>query len=108
MSISDDLMWRYFELLSFRPLADIATLRSRFQKAGIPRREVRTGSGIVDRFHGAGAGVRAREAFVARFQQGQVPEQIDSISLTTDGAVVRLANVLKNAVWWRAPQTATG
>jgi len=52
---------------------------------------------IVDRFHGAGAGTRARDAFVARFQQGNVPEQIERITLTTDGAPQRLANVLKNA-----------
>jgi tyrosyl-tRNA synthetase len=52
---------------------------------------------IVDRFHGAGAGARARDAFIARFQQGHVPEQIDRVTLTTDGTPQRLANVLKNA-----------
>ena len=52
---------------------------------------------IVDRFHGIGAGARARQAFIARFQQGHVPEKIDQVTLTTDGAPQRLANVLKSA-----------
>ena len=98
MSISDDLMWRYFELLSFRPLADVAALRKAVADGRNPRDvKFELGVEIVDRFHGAGGGVRAREAFVARFQQGQVPEQIESISLTTDGSPQRLANVLKSA-----------
>jgi tyrosyl-tRNA synthetase len=98
MSISDDLMWRYFELLSFRPLADVSALRKAVVDGRNPRDvKFELGVEIVDRFHGAGAGVRAREAFVARFQQGQVPGQIESISLTTDGSPQRLANVLKSA-----------
>ena len=98
MSISDDLMWRYFELLSFRPLADIAALRRAVAEGRNPRDvKFELGVEIVDRFHGSGAGVRARDAFVARFQQGHVPEQIERVSLTTDGTPQRLANVLKNA-----------
>lgn len=98
MSISDDLMWRYFELLSFRPLADIAKLRNEVGAGRNPRDvKFELGVEIVDRFHGAGAGARARDAFVARFQQGHVPEQIERVTLTTDGTPQRLANVLKNA-----------
>jgi tyrosyl-tRNA synthetase len=98
MSISDDLMWRYFELLSFRPLAEIATLRKTVADGRNPRDvKFELGVEIVDRFHGAGAGVRARDAFIARFQQGHVPDQIERVSLTTDGSPQRLANVLKNA-----------
>ena len=98
MSISDDLMWRYFELLSFRPLGDIAALRKSVAEGRNPRDvKFELGVEIVDRFHGAGAGARARDGFVARFQQGHVPEKIESASLTTDGTPQRLANVLKNA-----------
>jgi tyrosyl-tRNA synthetase len=98
MSISDDLMWRYFELLSFRPLADLAALRNSIAEGRNPRDvKFELGMELVERFHGAGAGARAREAFVARFQQGQVPEKIDSVTLTTDGAGQRLANVLKGS-----------
>jgi tyrosyl-tRNA synthetase len=98
MSISDDLMWRYFELLSFRPLADVAALRKAVADGRNPRDvKFELGVEIVDRFHGSGAGIRARDAFVARFQQGHVPEQIESATLTTDGTPQRLANVLKSA-----------
>jgi tyrosyl-tRNA synthetase len=98
MSISDDLMWRYFELLSFRPLSEIATLRTSIAEGRNPRDvKFELGVEIVDRFHGAGAGARARDAFVARFQQGHVPEQIERVTLTTDGNPQRLANVLKSA-----------
>ena len=98
MSTSDELMWRYFELLSFRPLGDIAILRKSVAEGRNPRDvKFELGMEIVDRFHGPGAGARARDAFVARFQQGQVPEQIERVCLTTDGAPQRLANVLKSA-----------
>jgi tyrosyl-tRNA synthetase len=98
MSISDDLMWRYFELLSFRPLGEIAGFRTAIAEGRNPRDvKFALGEEIVERFHGAGAGARARDAFIARFQQGHVPEQIERVTLTTDGAPQRLANVLKNA-----------
>jgi tyrosyl-tRNA synthetase len=98
MSISDELMWRFFELLSFRPLPDIAALRKGVNEGRNPRDvKFELGVEIVDRFHGAGAGTRARDAFVARFQQGHVPEKIERVTLTTDGTPQRLANVLKNA-----------
>jgi len=98
MSISDALMWRYFELLSFRPLAEIAALRAAVTAGRNPRDvKFELGVEIVERFHGAGAGARARDAFIARFQQGQVPEKIEQVVLTTDGSPQRLANILKNA-----------
>ena len=98
MSISDELMWRYFELLSFRPLTDVAALQRAVTEGRNPRDvKFELGIEIVDRFHGVGAGARARDAFVARFQQGQVPENIERVSLTTDGSAQRLANVLKNS-----------
>jgi len=98
MSISDELMWRYFELLSFRPLPEVAALRKSVAEGRNPRDvKFELGMEIVERFHGAGAGARARDSFVARFQQGHVPEQIERVTLTTDGSPQRLANVLKNA-----------
>jgi tyrosyl-tRNA synthetase len=98
MSISDELMWRYFELLSFRPLAEIGALRRSISEGRNPRDvKFELGIEIVDRFHGPGAGSRARDAFIARFQQGAVPEKIDELTLTTGGAPQRLANLLKAA-----------
>jgi len=91
MSISDDLMWRYFELLSFRPLGEIAALRSAIAAGRNPRDvKFELGVEIVERFHGAGAGARARDTFIARFQQGHVPEAIERVTLTTDGSPQRL------------------
>jgi len=98
MSISDELMWRYFELLSFKPLADVAALQKAVADGCNPRDvKFELGVEIVERFHGSGAGARARDAFIARFQQGHVPEKIEEITLTTHGTAQRLANVLKSA-----------
>ncbi len=98
MSVSDDLMWRYFDLLSFRPNADIERLRQEIA-AGRNPRDVKFELGIelVDRFHGAGSGARARDEFIARFQQGAMPEDMAEVTLPggTDG--IGLANVLKGA-----------
>ena len=98
MSISDELMWRYFELLSFRALQEIAALRAAVAAGRNPRDvKFELAIEIVDRFHGAGAGARSRDEFIARFQQGHVPSEIERVILTTDGSPQRLANVLKNA-----------
>ncbi len=98
MKISDELMWRYFELLSFRPLADITQLRQAVAEGLNPRdAKFQLGIEIVDRFHGAGAGNRARDEFVARFQQGGIPEKIDTVAVPLDGKPQRLANILKAA-----------
>jgi len=98
MSISDELMWRYFELLSFRALQDIAALRAAVAAGRNPRDvKFELAVEIVDRFHGGGAGARSRDEFIARFQQGHVPAEIEQVTLTTDGTPQRLANVLKNA-----------
>ena len=98
MSISDELMWRYFELLSFRPLAEIAAFRNSIAEGRNPRDvKFELGVEIVSRFHGPGSGERARDGFVARFQQGHVPDKIEELKLTTGGAPQRLANVLKSA-----------
>ena len=71
MSISDELMWRYYELLSFLPVADVARLQRAVADGRNPRDvKFELGIEIVDRFHGSGRGVRARDEFIARFQQG--------------------------------------
>jgi tyrosyl-tRNA synthetase len=98
MSISDDLMWRYFDLLSFRTNADIEQLK-RECAAGRNPRDVKfeLGVEIVDRFHGAGAGGRARDEFIARFQQGALPGDIAEFTLRAEAGGMGLAQVLKAA-----------
>ncbi len=98
MSISDDLMWRYFELLSFRPLASIAALKSEITTGRNPRDvKFELAQEIVTRFHDAAAAGRAQAEFVARFRQGALPEKIDTVTVPTDGKPLRLGNVLKAA-----------
>lgn len=98
MSISDTLMWRYFDLLSFRPLGEIAAMRSSVA-AGANPRDVKMALGVelVDRFHGLGAGERAKAEFIAQFQQGSLPENIPEIALLAPGEGLSLAAALKQA-----------
>ena len=98
MSISDTLMWRYFDLLSFRPLADVEALKGAIAGGRNPRDvKFELGVEIVDRFHGAGAGGRVRDEFIARFQQGAVPSDVPELELPIDAAGSKLAVVLKEA-----------
>jgi tyrosyl-tRNA synthetase len=98
MSISDDLMWRYFELLSFRPNADLARLREEVTDGRNPRDvKFELGVEIVDRFHGAGSGARARDEFIARFSQGALPEEIAEVTLEAGVDGLGLAQLLKAA-----------
>jgi tyrosyl-tRNA synthetase len=98
MSISDTLMWRYFELLSFRSLSAIEALRRRVA-AGENPRDIKflLGVEIVDRFHGAGAGKRAQEAFIARFQQGALPDDIPEVVVNAPGDKLGISRLLKEA-----------
>jgi tyrosyl-tRNA synthetase len=96
MSISDDLMWRYFELLSFRPLAEIARLRADIAAGRNPRDvKFELARELVARFHGEAAGTAAQQNFIARFQQGALPDIIEESVLDAPAAGLRLANALK-------------
>jgi tyrosyl-tRNA synthetase len=98
MSISDELMWRYFDLLSFRPNADLERLKQEVAAGRNPRDvKFELGVEIVDRFHGAGSGAQARDAFVARFQQGALPEDVAEITLAAAAGPLGIAQVLKGA-----------
>ncbi len=98
MSISDDLMWRYFELLSFRPLAEIDALRKAVAEGRNPRDvKFELAVEIVARFHDQAAAERAREAFIARFQKGALPEDMPELSLPADGEGLPIAQLLKQA-----------
>jgi len=97
MSVSDDLMWRYFELLSFRSNAEIDEFRRQAEEGANPRDfKFLLGEEIVARFHGQAAGKQAREAFVAQFQKGALPEDMPELELTADDSIP-IANLLKDA-----------
>ncbi len=98
MSISDELMWRYFELLSFRSVRDIAALREA-AAAGRNPRDVKfeLALEIVTRFHGQQAAQDAHAEFIARFQKGQLPTDLRKVAVQIDGQSVKIANLLKEA-----------
>ena len=99
MSISDTLMWRYFELLSFRPFDEINRLKQEVEEGRNPRDvKFELGIELVDRFHGAGAGRQACEAFIERFQKGLLPEDLPQLRLPAleDGGLP-IATLLKEA-----------
>ena len=98
MSVSDDLMWRYFELLSFRPIADIAALKRAVDAGSNPRdAKFELGQEIVARFHDSAAAESAKQEFIARFQQGAMPDEISEITLECEGGSLGIAHLLKAA-----------
>jgi len=98
MSISDDLMWRYFELLSFKSLTDIEKLQKAVASGSNPRDvKFELAREIVDRFHSAGDGKKAQQRFVERFSQGGIPEDLDEKTLLSGGEGIGIARVIKEA-----------
>ncbi len=98
MSVSDELMWRYIELLSFEPLEAI-TARKKAVEAGSNPRDVKFDFAreIVERFHGQPAARNAAEEFVARFRQHEIPDDLNEIKLRADAEGLPIATVLKQA-----------
>ena len=98
MSISDDLMWRYFELLSFRPMTEIDTFKQEMQ-AGKNPRDIKflLAEEIIARFHNAAEATAAREGFIAQFAKNKVPDDIPELSFATPAEGYPIANLLKDA-----------
>ena len=98
MSISDELMWRYFELLSFRPMAEIAEWNEECQNGANPRDyKFKLAQEIIARFHDEAAAVKALENFEARFQRGAIPDEMPEMELKIEGESLAIANLLKEA-----------
>ncbi len=98
MSISDELMWRYFEVLSFRTLDDIADLKARTEDGLNPRdAKFELASEIVARFHDAAAAAAAKGEFIARFQQGAMPDEMPVLSLAAREGQLGIAHLLMAA-----------
>jgi tyrosyl-tRNA synthetase len=96
MSISDQLMWRYIELLSFEPMSVVEKWKREVAQGRNPR-DIKVGFAqeIVARFHDRAAAERALADFEARFKQGEIPEDIPEKTIATEGGTVLLAYVLK-------------
>ena len=98
MSISDDLMWRYFELLSFRPMDEVEQLRQAVQQGMNPRdAKFQLGQEIVARFHDQTAAENALATFIARFQKGAMPDEMPELTIDSEGGEIKIANLLKDA-----------
>lgn len=98
MSISDDLMWRYFEVLSFRSLDDIKSLKESVDDGMNPRdAKFELGQEIVARFHSNAAAEAAKKEFISRFQQGAMPDDMLELTLKSDGGRLGIAHLLKGA-----------
>ena len=98
MSISDDLMWRWFELLSFRPLGEIEQLKQDVRQGANPRDiKFQLGQELVARFHDQVAAVAAQANFIARFQKGALPDDMPEFTLPGNGDGLGIASLLKAA-----------
>jgi tyrosyl-tRNA synthetase len=99
MSVSDDLMWRYFELLSFRPLAELQTFRERVAGGENPRDiKFELALELVARFHDAGAAEQAKEGFINRFRNNELPEDLSETVLECgDAGQLGIGHVLQQA-----------
>ncbi|MFN2349617.1 MAG: tyrosine--tRNA ligase [Thioalkalivibrio sp.] len=98
MSISDELMWRYFELLSFRSMEEIGTYREQIAQGTNPRDiKFLLGEELVERFHGSQAAGQVRGQFIERFQKGAMPEDIPGMTVAAPAEGLALPNLLKEA-----------
>ena len=97
MSVSDDLMWRWFDLLSFRSNQEIADLKKE-QKAGKNPRDIKIllAKELIERFHSEKDAQNAEEAFINRFQKGIIPSDIEEVSISIKGNEIPLPNLLKD------------
>ena len=97
MSISDVLMWRYFELLSFRPLSEIEQFKADVEAGANPRDiKIALAKEIIARFHDEAAAEAAHQEFISRFQKGNIPDDIEELEIAA-GEGIAIANLLKEA-----------
>ena len=98
MSISDDLMWRYFELLSFRPLTEIEEFQQDVAEGKNPRDiKFLLAEEIIARFHDLQSAQKARQDFIDRFAKGAIPDEMDEVTLYIEGVEIGVASMLKQA-----------
>jgi tyrosyl-tRNA synthetase len=98
MSISDDLMWRYYDLLSFRPLEEIASLKTRVADGENPRDiKILLAKEIIARFHDEAAAEGAHQDFIQRFQKNAIPDDMPELEISLPADGVAIGNLLKEA-----------
>tara|TARA_R110001583_G_scaffold13909_1_gene58986 strand:- start:3292 stop:4503 length:1212 start_codon:yes stop_codon:yes gene_type:complete len=98
MSISDVLMWRYYELLSFKPLAEIEGYKAEIEQGKNPRDvKIDLAKELIARFHDEAAATAAHQEFINRFQKGAMPDEMPEFELAPEGGEIAIANLLKEA-----------
>ena len=98
MSISDDLMWRYYDLLSFRPLEEIAELKQRVAQGENPRDiKILLAKEIIARFHDDAAAEAAHQDFIQRFQKNAIPDEMPEVQISLGDEGIAIGNLLKEA-----------
>lgn len=98
MSISDDLMWRYYDLLSFKPLEQIQAFKQQVEQGANPRDiKIALAKEIIERFHSSEAAEGAYQDFVQRFQKNAIPDDMPEFSLALPAEGMVIGNLLKDA-----------
>jgi tyrosyl-tRNA synthetase len=98
MSISDVLMWRYFELLSFKPIAEIEAYKTDIENGANPRDvKINLAKELITRFHDEAAAEAAHQEFINRFQKGAMPDEIPEVDVSSEDGTIAIANLFKEA-----------
>jgi tyrosyl-tRNA synthetase len=98
MSISDDLMWRYYELLSFKPIETISGYKEAIASGSNPRDvKIDLAKELIERFHDTEAAEAAHQEFINRFQKGALPDDMPELDIVTETGEIAIANLLKEA-----------
>ena len=98
MSVNDELMWRYFELLSFKPMVEIEELKAEVERGKNPR-DVKfiLADELITRFHSKEDADNAQKDFIQKFQKGAIPDEIDIFEYELNGEEIAIANLIKEA-----------
>ncbi len=98
MSISDDLMWRYFELLSFRPMIEIEQFKVDIEKGSNPRDiKFLLAKEIITRFHNEADAEKAQQNFIDRFKKGKIPDEMDEFAMQSTDGCLGIAYIIKDS-----------
>lgn len=97
MSVDDEKMWRYFELLSFRPIAEITAFKNEVEQGANPRDiKFKLAAELIERFHNRQAAETAQADFIQRFQKGAVPDDLPEKTVQTKNGNIAIGNLLKD------------
>lgn len=98
MSISDDLMWRYYELLSFRPMDEVNQFKQAVAEGANPRDyKVLLAKEIIARFHDEDAATAAEQDFIQRFSKNAIPDEMPEYTIATENGELPIGHVLREA-----------